>query len=615
MTGGQDAVGMRTVPDLTRKLEAEGVRRTIVCTDEPHRYRGVEVAGNAEVWHRDRLDEAQRVLRELPGVTALVYDQQCAAQARRLRKRGKLAPRTMRVVINEDVCEGCGDCGRKSNCLSVQPVETDLGRKRRIDQTSCNTDYSCLDGDCPSFVTVEAGPPMQARRPPAAPASPEPQLPQLDSTYNVFLAGVGGTGVVTVNQVLATAAVLDGLEVHTLDQTGMSQKAGPVVSHLRVAHDAIEPANRVGPGQADCYLALDLLTGSDSRSLACAHAGRTRAFVSGTEVPTGSMVSGSGSSAFPSHNRLLGRIRSSTRDVVEMDTFAAANTLFGHTTPAHFLLIGAAYQAGALPLSAAAIERAIELNGVGADDNVAAFRWGRAALAEPAAYAAATTRPGRGRRQVHPLPDSPLAGATREAAEVRAAQLAAYGGERLVRRYLDVVEAAWRAEREVTGGTDFSRAVAVGLHRVLAVKDEYEVARLLTAPEFAAWIDEQVPGARGLRYRLHPPLLRALGLRHKLALGPAWRPLLVLLARLRFLRGTPFDPFGYAHVRRVERALAREYETLVTQLTLALDADGYAYAVEAAGAIELVCGYEAIKLASIDRYRARLGELGVAAPA
>jgi indolepyruvate ferredoxin oxidoreductase len=216
---------------------------------------------------------------------------------------------------------------------------------------------------------------------------------------------------------------------------------------------------------------------------------------------------------------------------------------------------------------------------------------------------------------VHPLPDCPLGGATREAAAVRAAQLAAYGGERLVRRYLDSVEAAWQAERGVTAGTDFSRAVAVGLHRVLATKDEYEVARLLTAPEFAAWIDEQVPGAHGLRYRLHPPLLRALGLRRKLSLGPAWRPLLVLLARLRFLRGTPFDLFGYAHVRRVELALAREYEALVAQLTAGLDAGGYDHAVDTAGAIEIVCGYEGIKLASIDRYRVRLAELGVAAQA
>ena len=616
MTGGQDAVGTISVPDLTRKLEAEGIKRTIVCTDELKRYKGVAVAANAEVWHRDRLDEAQLVLREIPGVTALVYDQRCAAQVRRLRKRDKLPQRTMRVIINEDVCEGCGDCGHKSNCLSVQPVETELGRKRRIDQTSCNTDYSCLLGDCPSFVTVEVGSPQeQARRAPAAPRAPEPELPELASTYNVFLAGVGGTGVVTVNQILATAALLDGLHVRTLDQTGMSQKAGPVVSHLRLGTSRVEPANKIGPGQSDCYLALDLLTGSESRNLAYANPDRTAAFVSTTEVPTGAIVEGSSGATFPPRDQLIGRIRSAVREVLDLDTFAAAGAIFGYTTPAHFLLVGVAYQRGALPITAAAIERAIELNGVGAEDNVAAFRWGRAAVSDPAAFAAASTRSGRTQRPVHPLTGSPLTGPTREAAAVRAEQLARYGGDRLVRRYLDAVEGAWEAERRVTPRTDFSRAVAVGLHRVLAVKDEYEVARLLTAPAFSAWIEEQVPGAHGLRYRLQPPLLRTLGLKRKLALGSAWRPLLVLLARMRFLRGTPLDPFGHVHVRRVESALAREYGVLVADLTASLDADGYDRAVELASAIEIVCGYEDVKLASVERYRTRLAELaaGVAA--
>ena len=610
MTGGQDPAGMRAVPDLTRLLEAEGVERTIVCTDEPGKYRRVKVAANAEVWHRDRLEEAQLLLRDIPGVTVLLYDQQCAAQARRLRKRGKLPQRTMRVLINEDVCEGCGDCGRKSNCLSVQPVETELGTKRRIDQTSCNTDYSCLLGDCPSFVTVEAGPPQERKRDaPAPPAVPEPALLELHSTFNVFLAGVGGTGVVTVNQILATAALLDGLHVRTLDQTGLSQKAGPVVSHLRVGRARIEPANRISPGTADCYLALDVLTGSDSRNLGYASAERTSAFVSTTEVPTGAIVEGSSGATFPARAGLVARIRSTARDVVEVDTFAAAHAIFGHTTPAHFLLVGVAYQAGALPISAEAIERAIELNGVGAAANVAAFRWGRTAVADPAAFAAVTAKRAHAPRPVPPLPGSPLTGATREAAAVRAEQLRLYSGEKLVRRYLDAVEAAWEAERRIGVRSDFSHAVALGLHRVLAVKDEYEVARLLTAPEFAAWIDEQVPGAHGLRYRLHPPFLRALGLEHKLALGRAWTPVLKLLARARFLRGTPFDPFRYGEVRRAERTLAREYASLVADLTASLSEDGYERAVAAASAVGEVRGYEQIKLAGIERYRARIASL------
>lgn len=618
MTGGQDAVGALSVPDLTRKLEAEGVRRTIVSTDEPHRYKGLEaaLARNAEVWHRDRLEEAQLLLREVPGVTALIYDQQCAAQARRLRKRGKLPPRTMRVVINEDVCEGCGDCGRKSNCLSVQPVETEFGRKTRIDQTSCNTDYSCLDGDCPSFVTVDVDPRQrQSVEVPAAPAVSDPVTAPPASTYNVFLVGVGGTGVVTVNQVLATAALLDGLHVRTLDQTGMSQKAGPVVSHLRIAREQIEPANRVGVAEADCYLAFDVLTGSDSRTLAYAQPDRTVAYVSTSEVPTGAMVEGSAAGAFPPREHLLQRMRPSMRDLFELDTYAAASVLFGHTTPCHFLLVGAAFQAGSLPISAAAIEAAIELNGVGVAENLAAFRWGRVAVADPAAFAVVATRRAAAPRPVHPLPDSPLAGPTREAAAVRAAHLAEYEGERLARSYVAAVEEAWHAERRVTVRTDFSRAVAVGLHRVLAYKDEYEVARLLTAPDFLASIHEQLPGARRLRYRLHPPLLRALGLRKKISVGATWRPFLHLLARLRFVRGTAFDPFGYARIRRTERALAREYAALVSTLAATLDRENYDHALAVAGAIDLVCGYEGIKLANVERYRQRLAELGVAAGA
>lgn len=614
MTGGQDAVGALPVPALTRKLEAEGIRRTIVCADEPERYRGVgaALASNAEVWDRTRLEEAQLLLRETPGVTALIYDQRCAAEARRLRKRGKLPIRTKRVVINEDVCEGCGDCGRKSNCLSVQPVDTEFGRKTRIDQTSCNTDYSCLEGDCPSFVTVDIDPgqPAAATRVPDAPAVPYPPDASSTSTYNVFLVGIGGTGVVTVDQVLATAALLDGLQVRTLDQTGMSQKAGRVVSHLRIARAEIEPANRVGIGQSDCYLALDILTGSEASMLAYADPRRTAAFVSTSEVPTGAMVEGSEVIDFPPRAQLLERIGSCVGELFDLDTFSAANALFGHTTPCHFLLVGAAFQAGALPISAAAIEGSIELNGVGVAANLAAFRWGRVAVADPAAFAAATTRQQSAPRPVHPLPGSPLAGATRDVAAVRAHHLVEYGGERLARSYLSAVEEAWQAERRVTEQTDFSRAVAVGLDKVLAYKDEYEVARLLTAPAFAASIRDQFPGARPFRYQLHPPLLRALGLRKKISLGPAWRPMLALLARMRFLRGTPFDPFGYARVRRVERALAREYGALVASLVSTLDSENYEHAVAVADAIDLVRGYEGIKLANIGRYRQRLAELG-----
>ena len=612
MTGGQDAAGALTVPELTRKLAAEGVRRTIVLTDELDRYRRVALADNASVRDRDRLAEAQQELRETPGVTVLIYDQQCANQARRLRKRGKLPVRTMRVLINPDVCEGCGDCGRKSNCLSVQPLDTPLGVKRRIDQTSCNTDYSCLDGDCPSFVTVDVDPSARRRvATPEPPAVPHPPPPAPDGTFNVLFAGVGGTGVVTVNQVLATAALLDGMKVNTLDQTGMSQKAGPVISHLRMARDRLEPSNRVGHGQAHCYVALDVLTGSEPANLAYADSERTAAFVSTTEVPTGPMVEGSYTAGFPAMEDLLARIGSSTRETFHLDTFGAAEALFGSTTPGHFLLVGAALQSGALPIRAEAVERGIELNGVGVAENVAAFRWGRVAVADPAAFTRAVAREDATSRPVDPLPGSPLAGATREAAAVRVPQLEAFGSRALARSYLDAVEAAWEAERRVTGRTDYSEAVAAGLHKALAYKDEYEVARLLTRPEFLASIGAELPGVQRVHYRLHPPLLRSLGLKGKLALDARWAvPFLRALARMRFLRGTRLDPFGYARVRRVERTLAREYSELCASLTASLDAEGYDRAVEVARAIELVRGYEGIKLGNLERYRERLAELG-----
>jgi len=615
MTGGQDAAGAVSVPELTRKLAAEGVTRTIVLTDEIHRYKGVALADNAVAWDRDRLDEAQRELRETPGVTVLVYDQECANQLRRLRKRGKAPVRSMKVLINPEVCEGCGDCGRKSNCLSVQPLETELGVKRRIDQTSCNTDYSCLDGDCPSFLTVDVDPTARRRvETPTPPEAPEPPAAAANGTFNVFFTGVGGTGIVTVNQVLATAALLDGMQVATLDQTGMSQKAGPVISHLRLHRNGVEPANRVGYGQADCYLALDVLTGAEPRTLAYADPSRTAAFVSTTEVPTGPMVEGSYAAGFPAREDLLARIAASSREVFDLDTFAAAEALFGSTTPSHFLLIGAAYQAGALPIPAEAVERAIELNGVGVADNLAAFRWGRVAISDPAAFTDAITRRDARTLEVAALPGSPLAGATRDAAAVRVPQLEAYGGRALVRTYLEAVEAAWQAERRVTERTDYSEAVAAGLHKVLAYKDEYEVARLLTAPDFLASIGEELPGVRRVHYRLHPPLLRSLGMKKKIALDARWAtPFLRTLARLRFLRGTPFDPFGHAEVRKVERALAREYAALCASLTASLDADGYDRAVEAARAIELVKGYEGIKLGNLERYRERLAELGTRA--
>ncbi|WP_326645206.1 indolepyruvate ferredoxin oxidoreductase family protein [Streptosporangium sp. NBC_01755] len=619
MTGAQDPQGALSVPALTRKLHAEGVARIIVCSETPRGYgRRARFAPGTLVWHRDRLDEAQRLLRDVPGVTVLVYDQQCAAEARRLRKRGRLAERTERVVINESVCEGCGDCGVKSNCLSVQPVETELGRKTRIDQTSCNTDYTCLQGDCPSFVTVRVDPsrkPVSGSRP-EPPSVADPVIPVASPTYDVFLAGIGGTGIVTVNAVLATAALHDGLRSVGLDQTGLSQKAGPVTSHLRISVDGGEPANRISTAGADTVLAFDLLVGTDAKNLVLAAPDRTVAIASTSRTPTGEMVYDAGLT-YPDAEPMLARLRNTTSSLHELDALGAAEALFGSTDVANLLVVGAAFQAGALPLTARAIERAIALNGVKADLNTDAFRWGRVGVADPAAFARAISgdgvRPaaaGGGPDGSEFLAGRSMEGETARLAGLRAVELRAHSGADLARRYVDLVETAWTAERAVGEATAFSEAVARGVHRLWAYKDEYEVARLLTAPA-ADPVAGQVPGATKVTYNLHPPMLRSMGVSGKLKLGPWFRPVLRGLAKGRVLRGTPLDPFGFAHVRRLERALAADYRDMVAELARTLDAAGYDRAVQAAGAAELVRGYEGVKLANVERYRERRGELGV----
>ncbi len=612
MTGGQDAAGGLEVPQLAAKLLAEGVARIIVCADEPERFGALSpLPAGVDLWHRDRLDDAQSALAATPGVTVLVYDQRCAAESRRLRKRGAIPVRTTRVVINEAVCEGCGDCGVKSNCLSVQPVETELGRKTRIDQTSCNTDYSCLDGDCPSFVTVEVDPSATFARGerPEPPAVPDVARP---AGADVFLAGIGGTGIVTVNQVLGSAAVRDGLAVHGVDQTGLSQKAGPVTSHLRIARGTAElgPANRVGT--AGCYLAFDVLVGADARNLGYADPTTTQAVVSTSPVPTGAMVRDP-SVAAPDLPALVERITARTRGVVALDAQAAANALFGDAMPANLLLVGAAYQAGALPVSADAIEWAIELNGVAVAVNTAAFRWGRVAVADPSAFAAATAV------TAEPAPRiwrelGELAGETRRLAGIRAALLADYQDARSARRYVNDVLTVWRAERRLGDDMAFSEAVARGLHKLTAYKDEYEVARLLTDPAFEARLAAEVPGGRDVAYRLHPPTLKALGRQHKIAFGSWMRPALQTLARGKVLRGTPLDPFGRTPMRQLERVLRDEYRAMVLRLAAELSASNYATAVAAAEAADLVRGYEDVKLAGVRRYRARLAELGLSRP-
>ena len=608
MTGGQDVAGVIGVPELTQSMAAEGVSRTIVCSDDPDRHAGGgPLAAGAEVWGRDRLEEAQLLLRDTPGVTVLIYDQQCAAEKRRERKRGLRPTPTKRIFINEAVCEGCGDCGAKSHCLSVQPVDTELGTKTRIHQSSCNFDYTCIEGDCPSFIQVKTrvaksgpagakAPAARAARaqPPADIAEPERPVPGPDG-FAVFMAGVGGTGVVTVSQVLATAALFDGLDIMGVDQTGLSQKGGPVVSHLRFFAGEASGANMIGAGDADCYLGLDLLVASDPKNLAKADGGRTLAVVSTSKLPTGDMVAHV-EETYPDIDKMLSAIDATTRagDSVRLDADRMADALLGTAMPANVLALGAAYQAGGIPVSAASIERAIELNGVAVAANIAAFRWGRVYVREGAdglvslaGVAAAETSPeapeaapGLGLDSVPARAKAtavalvqesglaqvpgPAGAALAELVERRAADLVDYQSAALASRYVDFVDAASAREREVMGDrTELAEAVARYLYKLTAYKDEYEVARLYGRPG----LDDALRNAVGdySRYRilLHPPALRALGLKGKISLGPFQRPAFAVLKAMRRLRGTPFDLFGYAKVRGLERQLIEEYRTLM----------------------------------------------------
>ena len=603
MTGGQAVEGQIPVPDLTRWLEIEGVRRIIVTTEDTGRYRGVSLARIAEVRDRSELMAAQEELAGEPGVTVLIHDQECAAEKRRKRKRGKLEDPPERVYINERVCEGCGDCGEKSSCLSVLPVETEFGRKTEIHQSSCNKDYTCLEGDCPSFLTVV--PPRRSRRDRAADI-PLPMVELRDPPrlfdqdgFTMRMIGIGGTGVVTVSQIVGMAALIDGLHVAELDQTGLSQKGGPVTSDLRLAREPLAGSNRVSAAAADLYLGFDVLGASNPKNLVVADPGHTVAVVSTTAVPTGTMVVDS-SLQFPQVDDQLQAIDSATRrDAnVYLDAQRLAEDLLGDHMPANMVALGAAWQRGALPISRGSLEEAIRLNGAAVDKNLAAFAWGRACVADPEAVARAVKGPEPAELAPAPLDSAALEliesveaeGELRRLLEIRVPELIGYQSRRYAREYVDFV-------REVlarSGSTAIAEAVARQLHYLMAYKDEYEVARLHLA---------NLPAEGRFWFHLHPPLLRAMGLKRKLKLGRWFVPFLRMLRGMRRLRGTRLDPFGYAKVRRVERELIGEYRALVTHALDHLQPSTEALALELCELPDGIRGYEEIKLRSVTRYR------------
>jgi len=622
MTGGQDAPGGQDVPTVAAAMALEGAKKIIVVSDDPGRFdRATRWPAGTTVWGRERLDEAQKRLAAEAGVTVLIYDQACANELRRLRKRGKAPVRDRRVVVNEAVCEGCGDCGVKSSCLSVHPVMTEFGRKTQIDQTSCNTDYSCLDGDCPSFVTVRSRP-GRATTIGRAPVEGVEDLPEPASRvlvgpsgYSILSVGVGGTGVVTFNQVLVTAAHLDGLHCNALDQTGLSQKGGPVSSNLRLsAGPGTGSSNTVGAGEADLLLALDPVVAADERFLVKADRSRTTTVASSSVVPTIDMVTGQEDLVDPAELLEIIGARTRPSGLTSWDSIGLARDLFGDTASANMVLMGVAYQLGLLPVSAGSIQRAIEVNGTQVQRNVAAFRAGRVAvLSDPPTVA----RPGALARQWSDA-DQVLGSRLAEArgltglAATRAAALVGYQGRRVAARYLDLVSAVRSAERERIdpSATRLTEAVTAFYFKLLAYKDEYEVARLHLLPEFREALQTAVPSGDKGRVLLHPPVLRYLGLRRKIAV-PFWiaYPMFRALRGLRFVRGTVFDPVGHTKVRRTERRLIREYEQDMRAIVGSLDRPNWETAVRRAQLPSVVRGYEDIKLESVRRHDRERAEL------
>lgn len=610
MTGGQDATGVMTVPDVATSLLLEGVARIIITSDEPTGYDlddfEARHLSKIDIWDRTRLPEAQEVLAAIPGTTVLIHDQACAAENRRARSRGTMATPGFRVVINERVCEGCGDCGDVSNCLSVQPLDTPYGRKTTIHQTSCNFDLSCMRGDCPAFATVTIDP--EAKPETRHPSDVDPMAVTTDGLpaptpivpadgFTVRMSGIGGTGVITVSQILGTAAMLQGLGVRGLDQTGLSQKAGPVVSDLRVTRDRVANSNHASVSGVDCMLGFDMLVAASDTHLAGADRERTVVVGSLAAVPTGSMVTHP-TTGYPAATALTGRLDQVSRADLNRYVDAAAVTegLFGSSTTANIFLLGVAVQHGAIAIDHDKIERAIELNGVAVERNLAAFRWGR----HWAVDAAATERSAG-------IATPPVPETLDELIDRLGEDLVDYQNRKYSARFRRTIDTVRAAERAATAdSTELTEAVAVNLHKLMAYKDEYEVARLLLLPEMTKKYEEV--GGRGTKvtWRLHPPTLRAMGMKNKLEMGPKTRPAFEALKRSKRLRGTFADPFGKAALRKTERAMIPEYEDAVQTLVDGLTVDNHAEAVAIATLPDQVRGYEHLKERRAAAYRAEL---------
>ena len=601
MTGGQANDGGLTVPQIAAQVAAEGANRVVVVTDEPWKYaKDIEWPRGLTVHHRDELDSIQRELTAVSGVSVLIYDQTCAAEKRRRRKRGAFPDPDKRVVINDLVCEGCGDCGVKSNCVSVQPLETEWGRKRTIDQSSCNKDYSCVKGFCPSFVTVHGAKLKRGEgvaEPRDWPALPTPDAPLLNHPYGIVVTGIGGTGIVTIGAIVGMAAHLEGKGVGIIDMAGLAQKGGAVSSHIRIANTPEDiHAIRVAAGGADLVLGGDIVVVGAKKVLGAMKAGSTRVIVNTAEFLPGDFTRNAEFS-LPTERLKRAIIGHAGRERTHfVDAGRLATALLGNSIGSNMFMLGYAYQLGALPLSAESIEHAIEMNGEAVAMNVSAFRYGRRAAVDPKAVEAL----------IEPRPQEQndslkLSQSFAETVDRRVAFLTAYQTASYARRYRNWVEKVRTVEAEKTPGQcGLAEAVARYLFKLMAYKDEYEVARLYSETSFLDRVKSTFDGDKlHFEFHLAPPLLARrdpeTGEPKKISFGPWLLKVFAVLAKFKFLRGTALDPFGYTAERQVERRLITEYEHLLEEICERLTLNNHRFAVELAMIPEKIRGFGPVK--------------------
>ncbi len=603
MTGGQPHDGPLSPALISQQIAAEGVSPIVVVTDEPKKYpAGTKWATGVTIEHRRQLDSVQRRLREEPGVSAIIYDQTCAAEKRRRRKRGLYPDPPKRAFINEMVCEGCGDCSVKSNCVSVIPVETEFGRKRAIDQSSCNKDFSCVEGFCPSFVTVHGGKLRKKKQKgPVEVAAwevlPEPELPKLDDPYNILVTGVGGTGVVTIGALLGMAAHIEGRGCSILDQTGLAQKGGAVMSHIRLAERPEDiHAVRIAAGRADLLLGCDLVVAASSEARGKLDEGHSWAIVDRYEQITGDFARNP-DFTIPGE-RLVEQIHNavSAGRSVFVNAHALATALLGDSIATNLFMLGLAWQKGLVPISESALMQAIELNRVAVDFNKQAFVWGRRAAVDLHAVEHVAKADAEA--------EAPREEGLDEIVKQREAFLTDYQDGKLARRYRALVEQVSEAERSKSPGlSGLAEAAARYYFKLLAIKDEYEVARLYTDGTFEAKLKESFEGDVKLRFHLAPPLLAKrdprTGELQKREFGPWVFKAFKYLAKLRRYRGTWLDFIGRTEERKMERRLIADYEALVSEVIAKLTPGNHQTAVALLSIPEKIRGYGHVKEAKL----------------